>query len=163
MNKASSLLISGVGLALGLTFSTPTLAYFQQSQSQKVEQTVTAEVEGSGKSKVESSQKVEQSQSQNMDMGWGNNGYRLNRKQIRYYNVKSENTDGEAYLSWGWRGGTCHIRYTENNYRNYKYSTSAACDDGHLTIGGLQPGRLYRFQVRQDNGVWSKPIRIKAS
>ncbi len=69
---------------------------------------------------------------------------------------------GNATISWPHSGGTCTIRYTENSARWYKYTTSAGCDEGQLTIGGLVPGRTYRFQVKQEGAGWSTPTRIVA-
>ena len=66
--------------------------------------------------------------------------------------------DGQVRLSWGMRGGTCHVRYTEANQNVWKYNTSAGCDDGGVTIGALQSGTKYKFQVRQDNGDWSRAM-----
>jgi hypothetical protein len=66
--------------------------------------------------------------------------------------------DGHVRLSWGMRGGTCHVRYTESNQNVWKYNTSAGCDEGGTTIGGLQSGVKYKFQVRQDNGAWSRTM-----
>lgn len=54
------------------------------------------------------------------------------------------------------RGGTCHVRYTEANQSVWKYNTSAGCDDTGVTVGGLQSGQKYKFQVRQDGGAWSR-------
>ena len=71
-------------------------------------------------------------------------------------------TDGQARIEWEMRGGSCHIRYSEVTSRGYKYSTSASCDDGGLTIGGLAQGKTYRFQVRKDGEVWSRPVTVTA-
>jgi hypothetical protein len=70
--------------------------------------------------------------------------------------------DGQVRLNWGMRGGTCHVRYSEANQSAWKYQTSASCDEGGVTIGGLQSGVKYKFQVRQDNGAWSKIMVGKA-
>jgi hypothetical protein len=164
--KKLPILAGGVGAVLSLfVLNSSSLAYSQQSQTQKVEQSVTAEVNGSGNAKVESTQKAEQSQSQSMDYQLGNmspTGVRYSQGYIHRYKRPVSMT-GQAYITWGWRGGTCHIRYTENGNGNYKYYTSAACDDGNATIGGLRPGWVYRFQVKKEDGGWGKPIRIKAS
>ncbi len=76
--------------------------------------------------------------------------------------VYVDRTDGQVRLNWDMRGGTCHVRYTEASARSYRYATAAGCDDGGVTIGGLTPGVTYRFQVRQDDGVWSLPVTVKA-
>jgi hypothetical protein len=73
-----------------------------------------------------------------------------------------ENTDGRVRLEWGYRGGTCHVRYTEATQSVYKYATAASCDEGGVTIGGLVPGKKYRFQVRQNEGGWSRAVVVKA-
>lgn len=70
--------------------------------------------------------------------------------------------DGQVRLNWGMRGGTCHVRYTESNMNVWKYNTSAGCDEGGVTINGLQSGVSYKFQVRQDNGAWSRVMVGKA-
>lgn len=163
MIKVSSLCLVTLSMGLGAMAVTPLAqAFTEQSQWQKVEQSVTAEVNGTGTAKVESTQKAEQFQSQQMNENWGGNGYRYNRGYVRYYAAPAA-TYGQAYLGWGMRGGTCHVRYTENSNRGYKYNTSAACDDGGMIIGGLRSGWTYRFQVRKDDGAWSRPVRIKAS
>ena len=69
--------------------------------------------------------------------------------------------DGEVRLNWSLRGGTCHVRYTEASESVYKYATSASCDDGGVTIGGLTPGVSYRFQVRQNDGPWSRAVVVR--
>lgn len=71
---------------------------------------------------------------------------------------KNVSTAGKVDIGWDYEGGTCNIRYTENTSQQYRYSTSAGCDEGGVTIGGLRPGRSYRFQVQKDNGAWSEPI-----
>lgn len=70
--------------------------------------------------------------------------------------------EGQVRLTWGFRGDTCHVRYTEARESSYKYTTSASCDDGGVTIGGLVPGVKYRFQVQQGTGYWSKPVVVLA-
>lgn len=69
---------------------------------------------------------------------------------------------GEVKLTWSHRGGTCHVRYTEANVRSYRYSTNADCDEGGVTIGGLTRGKAYRFQVKQDDGYWSRAFTRNA-
>lgn len=69
---------------------------------------------------------------------------------------------GEVRLSWDLRGGTCHVRYNEATTAGYNYSTSTSCDDGEIRIGGLVAGQNYRFQVRQDDGAWSRAITVRA-
>mgnify|MGYP001175360096 CR=1 FL=1 len=71
-------------------------------------------------------------------------------------------SSGEVRLTWDMRGGTCFVRYTEAGSAGYNYETSTGCDNGTITIGGLTPGRNYRFQVRKDDGAWSQPITVKA-
>lgn len=70
--------------------------------------------------------------------------------------------NGHATVTWSPGEGTCTIRYTENNSRWYKYTTSANCTDGHVTIGGLVPGRTYRFQVKSDGSYWQAPQHLTA-
>lgn len=75
---------------------------------------------------------------------------------------EDEDDSGEVRLGWNQRGGTCHVRYKETTSRTYNYSTQAACDDGGITIGGLVPDRAYHFQIKKDNGRWSRARRIVA-
>lgn len=70
--------------------------------------------------------------------------------------------DGQVRLSWDLRGGTCHVRYTEAGASGYNYETSTNCDDGGITIGGLVSGKNYRFQVRKDDGAWTRAVTVKA-
>lgn len=110
------------------------------------------------------SSEVKQSQSQST--GWGDSvGYKgmmyHTNGRNRSYNLNT-NTDGKATIGWDFRGGTCYIRYTEANVRNYKYNTSAACDEGEKTIGGLKKGSLYRFQIKQNDGNWSDSMTLRA-
>ncbi len=134
-------------------------AYMEQTQWQRVEQTMRGEVNGGGTAKIEGTQKAEQYQNQTMSTG---RAYRrIHRGRVLGYQVPVQY--GQVYLSWDFRGGTCHVRYTENANRYYKYSTAASCDSGGTTIGGLRPGLVYRFQVKKDDGTWSAPVRIKAS
>jgi len=70
--------------------------------------------------------------------------------------------DGQVRLSWPIRGGTCQVRYSEANHSGWKYATSTGCDDSGVTIGGLQPGWRYKFQVQQDNGPWSRVMTGRA-
>lgn len=78
------------------------------------------------------------------------------RRQRPQWNRDDEgNRDGEVVVFWSQRGGTCTIRYTEASSRSYNYQTTTACDEGQLTIGGLVPGRAYRFQIKKDTGRWS--------
>jgi|GEM_PF-2672139 len=67
------------------------------------------------------------------------------------------NPGGAVKLVWNYRGGACNIVYTEAGNRDYKYSTTASCDEGMAVVGGLVPGQKYRFQI-QENGMWSKPV-----
>lgn len=71
-------------------------------------------------------------------------------------------SNGAVRLSWGWRGGTCNVRYTEASEVVYKYATSAGCDEGGVTISGLAPGQKYKFQVSPDNVNWSKVVATTA-
>jgi hypothetical protein len=71
-------------------------------------------------------------------------------------------SNGEVRLTWSQRGGTCQIRYTEFGSKNYNYTTSTACDNGGITIGGLQYNKSYKFQVRKDDEAWSTAIVRRA-
>lgn len=70
--------------------------------------------------------------------------------------------NGQVRLTWDMRGGTCHVRYTEVGAAGYNYETSASCDEGGITIGGLVSGKSYRFQVRKDDGAWSRATTVRA-
>ena len=74
----------------------------------------------------------------------------------------TEIANGSARVNWGYRGGTCHVRYTEQGESWYKYQTAASCDDGGVTIGALVSGQRYVVQVRQENGGWSYPVVVTA-
>jgi hypothetical protein len=79
------------------------------------------------------------------------------------YNVRdAEPTNATVRLSWPMRGGTCHVRYGETSANSYPYSTSTGCDNGGITIGGLVPGRSYRFQVASEGANWSSPVTVVA-
>lgn len=134
-----------------------------QSQSQSMDQSIKMEInaESSGTSSVTAKASAHQSAQQSQSQGVDWNGYPVYAGGWEAAQV--EPTYGAVYLSWNLRGGTCHVRYTESNQNWYKYATATACDNGGVTIGGLVPGRWYRFQVRQDNGYWLKAITRKAS
>lgn len=104
-----------------------------------------------------SSSEVHQSQSQST--GWG--GYMHSLKN-HYKNNPNKSMNGKVTVGWDYEGGTCHVQYTEANVTNYKYNTSAPCDDGEVTISGLKRGGLYRFQVKKDDGAWSDPMTLRA-
>lgn len=70
--------------------------------------------------------------------------------------------DGQVRLNWGMRGGTCHVRYTEAKSSVWNYSTAAGCDEAGVTINGLKTGVNYKFQVRQNDGAWSRVMVGKA-
>lgn len=71
-------------------------------------------------------------------------------------------TDGSVRINWGMRGGTCYVRYGETTTNGYSYSTNTGCDNGGITIGGLVPGRTYRFQVSTNRSNWSREMTIVA-
>jgi hypothetical protein len=70
--------------------------------------------------------------------------------------------NGAVKITWNYRGGTCHIIYTEAQEAVYKYRTSAGCDEGSLIVRGLVPGQKYKFQVSPDGVNWSKPVASAA-
>jgi hypothetical protein len=166
-----NVLLSLTIVIAGLAIATPVSAVVMeqsQSQSQSTSSNSSASVtvtngSGSGSANSEAKASQSQGQSQRIDMGTTRNvgRGRVVRGAARGAWI-SVNTDGHVRLSWAQRGGTCNIRYTENSDRGYKYATSAGCDEGGVTIGGLTPGVVYRFQMKQDNGPWSKAIVIKA-
>lgn len=155
------LLTVGIFVGAFVLLAAPVQA-FTIRQSQEMSNTVNVKTEG-GTAEVKSESWGKQSQKVEFNTwkeDWKDEDHSW--KKAKPYNWKSENTDGEVRLSWDHRGGICHIRYTEVNSRAYKYSTSAACDQGEITVGGLVQGRNYRFQVRKDDGSWSKPTVVKA-
>ncbi len=71
--------------------------------------------------------------------------------------LSNDNGDGSVHLMWSNRGGSCFIKYTEADQKNYKYSTVANCEDGQVFINALVTGRTYKFSLSQDNVTWSRP------
>ncbi len=66
-------------------------------------------------------------------------------------------------MMWAHRGGTCNVIYGEAESAGYAYKTSAGCDEAGVNIGGLVPGRKYKFQVSQDQANnWSRPVYATA-
>lgn len=151
--------------------STPAAAYMSQSQSQSFSSEFSSSFNCNGdcngsKHEVKMNSSLEQRQLQRMGNGsnsWDGSGSHWNDWDDDWNTGwEDRDTTGQVWLGWGWRGGTCHVRYTEATNRSYKYSTSAACDNGGMTIGGLTKGTSYRFQIKQDNGYWSRPITRRA-
>lgn len=150
------LLTTGLTVVALLSLAAPVNAA-RVEQSQELEQKTTVTVSGNShsESKAEVRQWAKQSQSVELPAHrWG------------WVEVSAETADrpqdAMVTLRWPQRGGTCHIRYTEAGQRHYKYTTAASCDQGELTIGGLTAGQRYRFQVRQDNHSWSRPVTVRA-
>lgn len=164
MKKISSLSIAFVAVVgLGLASTTPLQARTVMEQHQSNESKIEMECSGDCFAKSKSSMSQSQKMSFGDDHGGRNRNESDDRGHIRRFRWSHDNSDGEVRLSWNQRGGTCTVRYTEASARNYNYTTSAACDDGSMTIGGLVPGRAYRFQVKKDNENWSKAIRLVAN
>lgn len=157
--------VSAGVLALAFVVTvTPANAYMYQSQSQSAfsESSSSFSCEGdgcSGKSQSKSSIKLHQQQSQGTGAA---PTHTISSGRTRHRVSTWRDTSGEVRLNWDHRGGTCHVRYTESGSRYFKYSTSAACDEGGITIGGLTPGHNYRFQVRKDGGGWSATVTRRA-
>lgn len=134
--------------------------YQYQSQSGSTYTSTSVSCDGgncTGSSNSESS--LEMSQSQSTGTGRG-----MHRDTAPRHNRNNnwKDTSGEVSINWDHRGGTCHVRYGESISRGYRYSTSASCDDGGMTIGGLQTGKNYRVQFRKDSGAWSAPKTYRA-
>ena len=70
----------------------------------------------------------------------------------------SRDTSGFVHLLWRFRSGECHIRYTEDGQVAYKYNVVTSCDAGEFSIGGLERGKQYRFQVSPDGIRWTKAV-----
>lgn len=154
--------------------SSPVHAYMHQEQSQSSSSTTSFSCDGNcGKVETSTKTEVNQSQSQTMsshDSSWMNstwddeNGWQTRHGNRRWVSFSDNwnNNDGQVRLNWGMRGGTCYVRYTEAKSGGWNYNTSTACDDGGITIGGLMRGKNYRFQVKKDDGSWSKTRTLKA-
>ncbi len=154
MNKKTftSFIVTACALALAL----PNAAQANVTVYQHQTSSSNIEIECSG----DCSAKSETSQSQTQRVGepvWHRENYG-SRANWRNHQL----TNGYATVTWPHRGGTCTVRYTEAAARWYKYTTAAACDAGEATIGGLIPGRAYRFQVRQGSSNWERPVRLIA-
>ena len=119
---------------------------------------------GSGEMKATSEVRQHQSQGVGSDDSSFRSHFSYGTKKYNNGGKRRSNRDtsGKVALDWDHRGGTCHIRYTENNAQDYRYSTSTNCDEGGITIGGLKVGTNYRFQVKKDDGSWSNSMVIKA-
>jgi hypothetical protein len=161
---SSSLALVSLGLAV-----TPIQAIFiEQSQSVNASANSSASCTGDCSASSNSSVSVQTSQTMRVDSGdagyYRPVSYRYHapaRAYVQPVYIVS-NSDGQVRLDWGYRGGTCHVRYGEANQSWYKYATAAGCDDGGVTIGGLVPGVKYRFQVHQNEGAWSRAVVVRA-
>lgn len=172
MKKFSLGLILSLGAVLVAVTPARAEMYQWQSQSSSQNSSFSMNCDGScsnSSSSFESSSSLEQRQAQGTGNGYyvgGNDswGYKPARRSNRYNDSYwNSDTSGQVTLNWGYRGGTCYVRYTEAVNRYYNYNTQTGCDDGHIIIGGLQTGVKYRFQVKQDNGYWSSPITATAN
>jgi hypothetical protein len=180
MNPSNKLVLSlsAAAVLLGVVTASPAHAVFMQ-QSQQMSGSANASSTCTGgdcNTSAQTSINTSMSQTMSADMGGGpayapsyayvNTVYRTRPSRMGYARVQQvyvvENNNGQVRLDWGYRGGTCHVRYTEATSANYKYFTSAGCDEGGVTISGLVPGRKYRFQVRQNEGAWSRAVVVKA-
>lgn len=142
---------------------TPAQAYQSQSQSATSESSSSVTCEGNGcTGKTESSASVRMYQRQSQGSGSSDSSDWYPSHRRGNYNNSWGDTSGEVRISWDHRGGTCHVRYTEAGSKYFKYATSAACDEGGVTIGGLKTGKNYRFQVRKDSGAWSRSMTVRA-
>lgn len=176
-------LVAGAGIVASLAMTaTPVFAEVVSEQSQELNQSVRANVTINGYVAPGTTSPAVSAEASGSQSGSQRQSVRITRPANRRYVVASRRyvpgsyvpagyiaapyisylADGQAYLGWGFRGGTCHVRYTESGESYYKYATAASCDDGGVTIGGLTPGVKYRFIVSQDNRAWSRPVTIKA-
>jgi hypothetical protein len=165
--KLSTLLSAAAVMGLAVTTAVPIQAstVMIQEQSQEVSSSSNASVtctgECNGSASANSSASGRQWQRSEVKSGSITRSYKPTKKYTATAYI-GWNNEGTIRLNWGMRGGTCHVRYTEANKSTYKYATSAGCDDGGVTIGGLTPGVRYRFQVRQNDGAWSRAVTAKA-
>lgn len=139
----------------------------QQRQSFSSETSFSSSCEGSncgGKHEFKSETSIQQEQRQgsgaNMK-GWSDWGDWDNN---RWKNWDEEETDtnGEVKLTWSMRDGTCHIQYRKVGQAGWPYSTAADCNNGEVTIGGLEEGKNYQFRIKKNDGRWSRPLTRKA-
>jgi len=70
---------------------------------------------------------------------------------------------GTVNVGWAYRGGTCHVRYTESNQQMYKYRTASNCDAGSVEVGHLTPGVSYKFSVSPDGNNWTHGMTAVAA
>lgn len=172
MQKRYRFLLVGFVSVMGLAvFSTPVAAktvVFNQTQSSQIKVTSNCtNGECTAESSVSVSQHQLQSDAPHFDSSedtWWSPWWRHSHHSARSgdVNVRTHRS-GEVALSWSWRSGTCEVRYTESNVSHYKYSTLVACNQGGVTIGGLMPGKSYRFQIRNtEHEWWTTPVTITA-
>lgn len=138
----------------------------QQRQSFSSETSFTSSCEGSscgGKQEFKSTTSINQEQRQGSGTGmkgwsnwsdWDNTGWD---------NWEDEtNTNGEVRLTWSMKDGTCHIQYRKVGQAGWPYSTAADCNNGEVTIGGLEEGKNYQFRIKKNDGKWSRPMTKRA-
>lgn len=155
----SSHLVSAIALGAAATLFAASPAdalVVEQTQELNISTKTTSEGSSSVKSTSEASAWGKQSQHVSTD----EHGYSY-RHGHRSAWVRPT-ADGEVRLNWELRGGTCHVRYTEAGAKGYNYHTSTNCDDGEITIGGLVRGKAYRFQVRKDDGAWTRAVTVRS-
>ncbi|MBP9820127.1 fibronectin type III domain-containing protein [Candidatus Woesebacteria bacterium] len=147
--KSQILLIlsSVLGVTLGVV-NTAQAQVIEQHQSAKV----TTEFECTGTCSSYSSVSVSQHQSTS------SNHHVASHRNAHPAVWRKKSEYGSVRLTWEPQDGTCLIRYTEARRSDFAYATSTSCNEGEITIGGLVPGRNYRFQVKIENDDWSKPI-----
>ncbi len=133
-----------------------TLGVVNPAQAQTLEQHQSAEIttkfECTGTCSSYSSVSVSQHQSTS------NNHHVATHRNTHPMAWRKKSTYGSVRLTWEPQNGNCLIRYTEAKRSDFAYATSTSCNEGEIIIGGLVPGKSYRFQVKTENDDWSKPI-----
>jgi hypothetical protein len=167
--------VIAAGATLALTASVAHAVVIEQSQSEGQNMEVSVSTSGTSTGSVTARATGSQSQSQSQRIETAapveyvySHAQYVRGKYVRPVMVRTAwvtpvvMDEGQVRLSWGYRGGTCQVRYTETTRNWYAYATAAGCDDGGITINGLQAGVNYRFQVKPENGVWSRAVVVRA-
>lgn len=171
MNILQKFSATSITLAAVLAISvTPVAAESMQQQRQSVssETSFTTTCSGSncaGKHEFNSSTSVKQEQRQGSGAGmhgWSEWGTGDNNGWGNWHDEEEVTTDGEVKLTWGLRDGTCHIQYRRVGQTGWPHATATSCNNGEVTIGGLEEGKNYQFRIKKNDGHWSRPLTRRA-